>query len=335
MLYIKNIFLLIVLSPIFLIELTIYKISKKNCSNISYQYMIRLFAITGGYSNTLINNFLKEEKNIDFDDVKPFSDNLDIDRSIKELNLNGYNINENFLEDEKIENILNRLKNLNGRYSGDTVKDNDLYKFDFIKNKISTRFTYESNDLLEIPELQKLLLSDDILKTAKLYLKSLPIIDIVAAWWTFPTEKSDNYSAQFWHFDMDRPKWLKVFIYLNDIDLDNGPHCFISKSHLNNGINYNIRKYGYSRIQNNLIEKYYSNNDIKYITGKKGSLLLEDTRGLHKGLRVKKNSRILLQFQYSTSLFGGESEKLLFPKNQTELFKKMRAKNPLMFQAFK
>lgn len=334
MLFIKNILLLIVLSPIFLIELAIYKIFKKNCSNISYQYMIRLFVITGGYSNTLINNFLKEEKNIDFVDIKLFSNNFDIDRSIKELNFNGYSINENFLEDRKIENILNQLKNLNGRYSGDTVKDNNLYKYDFIKSKISTRFTYESNDLLEIPELQKLLLSDDILKTAKLYLKSLPIIDIVTAWWTFPTEKSDNHSAQFWHFDMDRPKWLKVFIYLNDIDFDNGPHCFIAKSHLNNGINYNIRKHGYSRMQNNLIEKYYSNNDMKYITGRKGSLFLEDTRGLHKGLRVKKNSRILLQFQYSTSLFGGKSKKLLFPKNQTELFKKMREKNPLMFQAF-
>ena len=134
---------------------------------------------------------------------------------------------------------------------------------------------------------------------------------------------------------MDRPKWIKVFIYLKDVDLDNGPHCFISKSHLDDGINYNIRKYGYSRIQDSLIQKYYSEEDIKYIVGKKGSLLFEDTRGLHKGLRVNKNSRLLLQFQYSSSLFGSKYKKISFPNNQTDLIKKMKKQNPLIFQAFK
>ncbi len=209
-----------------------------------------------------------------------------------------------------------------------------LPKFNLNQNENSTRFTYESNDLLEMPTIQKLLLSDDILKTAQYYLNSLPIIDIVTAWWTFPTEKSDKHGAQLWHFDMDRAKWVKVFIYLNDVNIDNGPHCFISKSHLDNGINYNIRKHGYMRIQDNQIEKYYSDKDIKYIVGNKGSLLFEDTRGLHKGLRVNKNSRLLLQFQYSTALFGSKFKKMSFPKNQTDLFKKMKTKNPLMFQAF-
>ena len=335
MLLLKNIFLLFLLAPIFIIELVVFKISKRNCSNLSHQFLIRLFTITGGFTNDLINNFLKENKTIDLANTKFNSGNININKNIKELNINGYYINEKYLDDVKIENILNKLKHLNGRYSGDNVNDNKIYKLNLKQSENSARFTYESDDLLEIPEIQNLLLSSDILKTAQMYLNSLPIIDIVTAWWTFPTDKSDEQSAQFWHYDMDRPKWLKLFLYLNDVNLDNGPHCFVAKSHLNNGINYNIRKYGYSRIQNNLIEKYYSNNDIKYITAKKGSLLFEDTRGLHKGLKVKKSSRLLLQFQYSTSLFGATSKKLLFPQTQTELFKKMRAENPLIFQAFK
>ena len=334
MLLLKNILFIFLLSPIFFIELIIYKIFKKNCSYISHQYIIRFFSLTGGRSITLIDNFIKEKKKISFNNTNKNFNNFSINNTIKELNFNGYSINKDFLEDDKIEKIINHLKNLNGRYSGDTVSNNSLSAFNLERNKISTRFTYESNDLLEIPLIQKILLSDDILKIAQEYLNSLPIIDIVTAWWTFPTEKSDKHGAQFWHFDMDRTKWLKVFIYLNDVNMDNGPHCFISKSHQDSGINYNIRKLGYSRIKDDKIEKYYNDEDIKYIVAKKGSILFEDTRGLHKGLKVNKNSRLLLQFQYSTSLFGSKFKKLSLPRHQTALFKEMKEKNPLMFQGF-
>ena len=38
--------------------------------------------------------------------------------------------------------------------------------------------------------------------------------------------------AQLYHFDLDRPKWLKFFIYLNDVEnISHGPHLFIEKTH--------------------------------------------------------------------------------------------------------
>mgnify|MGYP006137384417 FL=1 len=334
MLFLKNILLLLLVSPIFCIDLILFKVFKKDCSNISYQFMIRFFIISGGISNSLINKFIKIKKKINFDKSDFKIDNLKVNKNIINLNTNGYCIDENFLENKNTDKIINRLKDLKGIYSGANVKNNVLSKFELKKNLNSTRFTYSSKELLEIPSIQELLLSDEILKTAQDYLNSLPVIDIVTAWWTFPTKKSDKQAAQFWHFDMDRPKWVKVFIYLNEVNIDSGPHCFISRSHLDNGINYNIRKQGYSRIEDSEIEKYYSNNDIKYISGKKGTLLFEDTRGLHKGLRVNKNSRLILQFQYSSCLFGSKYKKMLFPKTQTSLFKKMMSANPQMFSAF-
>ena len=80
MLILKDIFLLILIAPIFLIELILYKIFKRNCSNLSHQLMIRLFTITGGFTNGLINNFLKEKKEIDFADMKFNTDNMDIEK---------------------------------------------------------------------------------------------------------------------------------------------------------------------------------------------------------------------------------------------------------------
>ena len=99
--------------------------------------MIRFFSITGGLSNTLINNFIKENNKIIFDNSK----NENSENIIKKLNSNGYYINENFLENDKIENILNELKNLKGRYSGDNVEDTSISKFSVNKNLNSTRFT--------------------------------------------------------------------------------------------------------------------------------------------------------------------------------------------------
>ena len=329
----KDIVYLILFSPIFFIELINYKLFKINCSRLSHQYLIKLFMFSGGWSNDLIHNFTR--KKLNFENEKFFlSNKKEFNNRINDLNNWGFYKEETFLTGESIDKILIKLKSLKGKYSGDKIADDNLYELNPNHKLRPARFTYETSDLLEIPEIQEILLSDKILKTANLYLKSIPIIDIVTAWWTFPTIETDKKAAQFWHFDMDRSKWLKVFIYLNDVNLDNGPHCFIKKSHLNNGIDFKIRKKGYNRLEDSIIDYHYSKNDIEYIFGKKGAILFEDTRGLHKGLRVKKDSRLLLQIQFSSSLFGGKLNPIQSPKNQIDKFQNMKKNNPIMFQAF-
>ena len=95
---------------------------------------------------------------------------------------------------------------------------------------------------------------------------------------------------------------VKIFIYLNDVDENNGPHYFVPATHKNFGIKYEIRSKGYSRIDDELIEKHYSNIKKK-ITGKKGTLIIEDTRGLHKGSVVKDNHRSIVLIQFNNSYF--------------------------------
>lgn len=330
----KDIAYLILFSPIFFIELINYKLFKINCSRLSHQYLIKLFIFTGGWSNDLIHNFIRKKANFE-NEIFFLSDKTEFNNHINDLNNLGFYKEENFLTSENIDKILIKLKGLKGKYSGDKLADDNLYELNLYHELRPARFTYETSDLLEIPEIQEILLSDKILKTANLYLKSIPIIDIVTAWWTFSTIEADEKAAQLWHFDMDRSKWLKVFIYLNDVNLDNGPHCFIKKSHLNKGIDFKIRKNGYQRLDDSIIDSHYSKNNIEYIFGKKGTILFEDTRGLHKGLRVKKNSRLLLQFQFSSSLFGGKLNPIQFPKKQIDKFKDMKKKNPIIFQNFK
>ena len=121
---------------------------------------------------------------------------------------------------------------------------------------------------------------------------------------------------QLFHFDLERPKWLKSFIYLNDVDDNNGPHFFVPKSHKNLGIVKEIRSKGYSRIEDQIVEKYYP--EIKKITGKKGTLLIEDTRGLHKGSVVRKDFRCLALLQFNNSNFGSENHEYKFKINDKD-----------------
>ena len=42
-------------------------------------------------------------------------------------------------------------------------------------------------------------------------------------------EKQDN--AQYFHYDNDFKKFLKIFIYLSDVNFESGPHSFVQYSH--------------------------------------------------------------------------------------------------------
>jgi hypothetical protein len=52
----------------------------------------------------------------------------------------------------------------------------------------------------------------------------------------------------------------------------------------------------------------------------KGTIIIEDTRGLHKGNPVQPggNSRLMLQLQFSNSLFGGSTPTAKFRRIRDE-----------------
>jgi hypothetical protein len=200
----------------------------------------------------------------------------------------------------------------------------------------ATIFRYDQNDLINLPEIQNILTNQYLLSIAEGYFKSLPIIDTFSAWWSFKTKDDyvDHKAAQSWHFDMDRTKWLKIFIHLEDVSKDNGPHSFISGTHKNYGIDKIILKQGYKRIDNEIINRLYSKSKIVQFLGNKGSMLIEDTRGIHKGEPIRKGSRLLLQLQYSTAIFGSNINKIKLPSEKTNQFSNLQKINPQIFENF-
>lgn len=172
----------------------------------------------------------------------------------------------------------------------------------FNPNKIaSPRYQFDTSDIIKDPTVEKLIVDNTLREIASRYLNTKPILDAVTMWWSSPFgKKGTSQSAQMYHFDMDRFKFIKFFFYLTDVHTDNGPHCYIQSSHLR--IPKKVRKD--RRMSDEELKQYYSAERFKEFTGKKGTILAVDTRGLHKGKPLVSDNRLLLQIQFSNSLFG-------------------------------
>ncbi len=335
----KNYFIIFIFFPIFIFDIFLFKFFKKKNSELSYQYLIKLYCLFGNTILDFISFILCYRKKVNYCQSHNkleinkdyFNKIIDISEAVNLLNFQGYYHSNNFINHDCIKNISSFLEQKKGFYYSDALESDKLFNLD-VKNPKGTKFAYRSDDLIQSHEIQHLLISPNILSIAQEYLGCLPQIDIITAWWNFASQEPDNKAAQFWHFDLDRPKWVKIFIFLTDCEEKNGPHKFISGSHLN--IPYLIRTKGYTRLQDKEVSLFYKNERIKTFKSKKGSILFEDTKGLHKGQKVDEGSRLILQFQYSSSLFGAKNEKIMFPNNCSEKFFEFKSKYEKMFNNF-
>ena len=84
------------------------------------------------------------------------------------------------------------------------------------------------------------MLKDEIYDLGLKYFGTEPFLDHVSlSISTNFNKKPDGEAAQLYHFDLDKPKWLKFLTYVNDVGITNGPHCFI-KTHKSNAIPFSL-----------------------------------------------------------------------------------------------
>ena len=330
-------FIYILVFPLDLLSLVfgicIYRLTKKT-PYLSYKSMHRLFYIFGGIVTEFIHNSTKSKKK----NILNYN-HKENNEIIKNINEDGLFIKENFLTSYEIEQIKKMISNYKFtlRTMDGEVKKNltesDRYKFD-AKNPKAVMYSVDSNFLINQKIIQQILLKNEIFDIGLKYFGTEPLLDHVSLSISTNFKKEpDKEAAQLYHFDLDKPKWLKFLTYVNDVGIDNGPHCFIKKTHKNNAIPFSLRSKGYIRIddQNNNI-KNMINNEIK-ITGKAGTSIIEDTKGLHKGLVVKSGYRILLNIQINSSMFGSPSKKVNFNKIDKDLLEKFIEKKDFFSQS--
>jgi hypothetical protein len=199
----------------------------------------------------------------------------------------------------------------------------------------AVRYEFETQDLLDNPDVQALLADLSLVALAQGYLGARPAVDVLNMWWQTDFSKiPDSEAAQFFHFDMDRPKWLKFFIYLTNVESQNGPHSFVAGSHRTGAIPQRLLRKGYARLTDDEVAVEFDRTDIREFSAPRGTIIAEDTRGLHKGKHVQAGDRLVLQIQFSNSLFGASSPKVtLGPELCTDLRDRI-ARFPALYAAY-
>ena len=279
----------------------------KRTPSISNKALINLYCLTNGSFNEKLDLKLKSKKEISLLESSSSVFQTDINKTLdifQTLNDEGYYILEERLSEDFINGILDIIS-----YSECKSPDGHTMIYDekLVKNEI---YRFNGNDIISNRNVQKLIIDPLFYNICSLYFNSNPIFDYAAMWILNGSfNNNSKEAAQFYHFDLDRTKWLKVFIYLEEVTIDNAPHYYIKGSHKINTKPKELLSRGYVRISDKDIQKHYDKNKFQSITGKKGTVIIGDTKCWHKGGFVNKGDRKILQLQFSSNLFGANLEK--------------------------
>jgi len=248
-------------------------------------------------------NFLFEHN----DDLNISKENFSIQKIVSEISETGYSILPEHIKKNNLDDILKISNHAKCSY----VLNDKIIKSDSVSDvpEAATVIDIDEGELLKVKIIQDLVHNPLFYQTAKKYFRSIPILVNVGLRISKISDNPGSFEAQLYHFDLDRPKWLKFIIYLNDVDnRDHGAHTFIQKSHKVFSKPYKILIKRYQRISDKEMFKFYNQENEKMILGKAGTLAIGDTLAFHKGHNPRTKIRKVLAIEFSNSLFGSYFE---------------------------
>lgn len=149
-------------------------------------------------------------------------------------------------------------------------------------------------DIAKAPHLLALANRPDLLALAGDFLGCRPTISYLAAWWSYATDLGAQ-QAELFHRDVDDWRFLKLFVYLTDVSLENGPHVYVRRSADDPRLT-TIRRYSDGEVAS-----AFPADDVLTLTGKAGDGFIENTTGLHRGRPVENGIRLMFQAVYGLS----------------------------------
>jgi ectoine hydroxylase-related dioxygenase (phytanoyl-CoA dioxygenase family) len=295
-----------------------FKLVKLN----NYFVVIKIFIIKFFYSFEVIRNQIKVKKNNNKNQLTSLffeNTNFELRNIVESLNSNGhsniYSLNEDFKKDLlqlalKSENFdfnkINYSKNINH-----LKKDKNENIENYIQRLRSigiSRLTATIN-LNEDNKLSEFISSPEILNLATEYLNTNKI-SINATFFisnSLEISEQEKYkNAQYFHWDNDFTKFFKMYIYLSDVDLDNGPHVFVPGTHKHKKFSNKLCRL-YS--DKNIIDNY---SKVKKFLGNFGSVFFVDGYGIHKGEIPNKKYRLMMNIHFGRGkIFYSKNDKYI------------------------
>jgi len=242
------------------------------------------------------NNFIFD-KDINFlDTYRNFSED-----GLSKVGILNKNFHQNLLEE-----LFPKIINFN---------DRDSFFLDFIdkQKEAKGRITIKPDNTNKF--IENLFNSELVKRTTKYYLGSRNIVHSSALFVSFNYESATladfNRNAQSYHSDCRYKKFFKIFVYLNDVTVLNGSHCFVKTSHNKKLSNFNpLKSYTDKKVSDN-----FSNNIVS-VEGPAGLVFLEDTFGLHKGNAIQNGYRVVLVLEVGIGTLRFDNNDI-FIKNLT------------------
>ncbi len=156
----------------------------------------------------------------------------------------------------------------------------------------SVAAAYPLEAVLRCRDVLDLVNAPTVLRIAADYLGCKPTLSSLGVRWSFPSPRRLAATQRF-HRDTDDWRFLKLFIYLTDVDADSGPHIYVLGSHRTAA---RLRARPYAQAE---LDRHYGAENIRTIVGPSGTAFLADTYGIHMGMPPVLKPRLILQAQYS------------------------------------
>ena len=175
------------------------------------------------------------------------------------------------------------------------------------------RYDIDEDHTMLSPDMQDFCSDPAFARIAADYLGQPVIQDQTALWWT-TTMGAEQAALNAWlfHQDRDRLSFLKFFVYLTDVGLENGPHVYIKGTHrkVPRALATDGRK------TDDLVKQVGLWDNVVELGGQAGTILAVDTVGLHKGKPPVVGDRLVLQVEFATSLFGAKPDYPVFAPSE-------------------
>jgi hypothetical protein len=197
----------------------------------------------------------------------------------------------------------------------------------------AAKLAFDASQLVQLEAIQNLMGDPGLLAFLQEHFGRMPVFDVVSMWWSIASEgPGASEIAQMFHYDLDRVRWLKLFVYLTDVTPETGPHVFVAGSHRPEHFKAELLSRGYMRIPDVDIEAAYGKEQVREICGPAGTMLFADTIGMHKGKVPRLANRLILELQFSASTFGADYPPIPLPAVTTQALGTAVAACPLVYR---
>jgi hypothetical protein len=171
----------------------------------------------------------------------------------------------------------------------------------------------EATGLSSCPELIEIANHPDILSVVEGFLGAPPTVQYYAAWWSF-AGRGGAQEAQFFHYDRNCFRFVKLFVYLTHVGIGAGPHVYVrgsaeiqdwmrrledAKLHDPENARRFLDMINATRKTDDDVIDFFGRDRLETFTGDAGEAFLVDTSGIHKGQFPETDDRLVFQATYA------------------------------------